>query len=176
MTATTPAEDWLATKAPAGFEDFAKTLTWHHAVRWDVPDYVSVDELPGGTDGRRITEDLAEVEALSSDLGPGFPGAGEPEHLHALVLDIDHQAWLIPSSTPGHSHLYVDLPVLPGDLWDFLDAAAKIGLVEEGYVSACKSRDMTSVRAPWIAKGEEPSTLRRAAQAAAEISATGGAF
>ena len=31
----------------------------------------------------------------------------------------------------------------------------KIGLVEEGYVSACKSRGMTSLRAPWVKKGEE---------------------
>lgn len=149
MTAT---NDWLKT-APAGLAALIHRLTWHHRVRWDAPDYVEDEAFGEGGDGRKVTTDLTEAEAISS----AYPDAIRPEgdQYHALLLDLDVPAWLIPSTTEGHGHLYVQLAVLDEELWEFLEAAAKIGLVEEGYVSACKSRGMTSLRAPWVRKGEE---------------------
>lgn len=160
----TTAEDWIAT-APDGFHELADRLTWHTEVRWDVPDYV--DDKAYVDDGRHVTTDLDEVEAFSSRWTDQPPHAADDpgSEVHGILIDLDVPAWLIPSSTSGHGHLYVDLPVLVGDLWDFLDAAVRVGLVEEGYVNACKARGMTSLRAPWVTKGEEPSTLRRRAQA-----------
>jgi hypothetical protein len=46
---------------------------------------------------------------------------------HAPVLDIDVPAYLVPSSTPGHSHLYI-------------------------YVKASIRRRHTAVRVPWLKK------------------------
>lgn len=157
------ATDWLA-QAPEGLANLIKRLTWHHKVRWEAPDYIEAGEWGDNGDGREVTTDPEKVEAFSSKTGALFCTP-----MHALVLDIDVPAWLVPSSTPGHSHLYVDLSVTEDDLWDFLDKAAAIGLVEVGYVSACKSRGMTSVRAPWIVKGQEPSrTVPNAADAPGE--------
>lgn len=159
------AADWLAT-APDGFQEFVDRLTWHTEVQWDVPDYV--DDEAHTDDGRHVTTDLAIAEAFSSEETGQGDNPDQHRH-HGLLIDLDVNAWLIPSSSgPGHGHLYVDLSVPAGDLWDFLDAAVRIGLVEEGYVSACKSRGMTSLRAPWIRKGEEPSTIRRRAEAQAQ--------
>ena len=158
------AADWVAS-APAGFKAFMDRLTWHHQVAWDVPDYVGDDELGPGGDGRRTTTDLEQVEAISSSWREQRPqnqhvdDAGNPVSRHGLLIDLDVAAWLIPSSTAGHGHLYVDLDLDERDLWEFLEAAAKIGLVEDGYVSACRSRGMTSVRAPWVRKGFERSPV-----------------
>lgn len=73
---------------------------------------------------------------------------------HALVLDIDHPAWLMPSTTPGHFHLYVDVPGgIPDDEYAaLLDALATAGVIEWGYAGASKARGFTSVRLPWITK------------------------
>lgn len=146
------AEAWLL-EAPVAFRQFLRQLTFHHRVRWDVPDYVEDEVLGENGDGRMVVDDILEAEAFSSYQPGPFDAAGVPHH--GLLLDIDVPAWLIPSSTAGHSHLYVQLAIPDEDLWEFLEAAVKIGLVEPGYVSACKSRGMTSLRAPWVVKGQE---------------------
>lgn len=78
---------------------------------------------------------------------------GLPEH--ALVLDLDFPATLIPSSTPGHFHLVLDKQVE----WDkavlVLDAMAAAGLLEDGYVKASKARGYTAIRVPWVKKIEK---------------------
>lgn len=73
---------------------------------------------------------------------------------HKILLDLDHPAWLIPSSTEGNHHLYVDVTCDWDDYLEFLQAAAKIGLVEAGYVAASCERGYTSLRLP-----EKPKTL-----------------
>jgi hypothetical protein len=165
MTHQDNARDYLQLRAPLGWEDLFRRLTWHHRVNWNAPDYITEEEHPDGSDGRATTTELDEVEAISSLYTEQDPWIDfgsleevEPEPRHALLIDLDGPAWLIPSSTGGHGHLYAEVPGgIPDDaLWRFLDAAVEIGLVEEGYVGACKSRGMTSLRAPWIRKGEEP--------------------
>ena len=82
------------------------------------------------------------------DEGLGFAPA------HALVLDIDHPCWLMPSTTPGHYHLYVDVPGgIPNSKYvDLLTSLANAGVIEWGYASASIARGFTSVRLPWIKK------------------------
>lgn len=74
----------------------------------------------------------------------------------ALLLDIDVPAWLVPSSTPGHSHLYVDLTTDQEALVEFLAAARKIGLIQPGYEQMAKDRGFCSLRLPWVRKAEQP--------------------
>jgi hypothetical protein len=71
---------------------------------------------------------------------------------HAILLDIDVPAWLVPSSTEGHSHLYVDVHCREEDYFAFLDAAAKVGLIQYGYASASKKKGATFLRLPWVKK------------------------
>lgn len=156
---STAAQDWLRT-APAGLAAMIRRMTWHSKVNWNAPDYIEAGEFgdddegkPKG-DGREITERLEDVEAVSS-LKSGYLNEPDGCRFHGLLIDLDVPAWLVPSSTQGHGHLYVDLHLNEDKLWPFLEAAAEIGLVEEGYVRACKSRGMTSLRAPWVRKGEE---------------------
>ena len=71
---------------------------------------------------------------------------------HLPVLDIDVPHKLVPSSTAGHAHLYVDVECDWDDYVAFLEAAAKIGLIEEGYYKASKHRGFTAVRKPGLKK------------------------
>jgi hypothetical protein len=95
--------------------------------------------------GRESAAGYDDANVASSALA-GRPGC------HAVVLDLDVPAWLVPSTTPGHSHLYADVACPWPDYLEFLRAAARIGLVEQGYVSACEACGYSSVRLPWVAK------------------------
>ena len=107
-------------------------------------------EYEEGAEGREGVTDLSEANVVSS-LAPDFPTIVSP--WHRPVLDLDIPAFLVPSSTPGHSHLYIDHEVPDEVFWRLCDALAEAGILQEGYVSASKSRGYTSVRLPWIKKG-----------------------
>ena len=79
------------------------------------------------------------------------PGGGGTGH-HLPVLDLDVPAVLIPSSTDGHWHLYLDVQVPDAAYWPMLEALATAGVLEGGYVRASKARGYTSVRLPWVKK------------------------
>lgn len=108
-----------------------------------------VDFIGGNSDdpdqGRETTTDIDSADVVSSNRSD-LPG------VHAVLLDIDVPAWLIPSSTEGHSHLYADVTCSWSAYLEFLHAAAKIGLVEPGYVDSVETRGYSSVRLPWVRK------------------------
>lgn len=74
---------------------------------------------------------------------------------HAVLLDLDVPAYLVPSSTPGHSHLYIDVSISEPAYFRLLDALAQCGIIEEGYAKASKAKGATYLRLPWIKKGRE---------------------
>jgi len=99
--------------------------------------------LPGRP-GRRTTEHLDEAEVVSSEL--------KGSKMHAPVLDLDIPHTLVPSTTEGHSHLYLDVPM---PWWKYrllLHVLAWTGVVQKGYVGASVRRGHTDVRLPWIKK------------------------
>ena len=55
---------------------------------------------------------------------------------HYQCIDIDIPIRVVPSSTPGHSHLYVDEPITWDTYKNLLEALAEAGIVEEGYLNA----------------------------------------
>ena len=75
-------------------------------------------------------------------------------YLHRPVLDIDIPAALIPSSTPGHAHLYIDKPMTLTQYENLLWALVEAGIIEGGYANASSARGYTSVRLPWVKKPE----------------------
>lgn len=95
-------------------------------------------------------EDRDEVSSLEDANLVSSMWRGSDHHM--VVLDIDIPAALIPSSTPGHSHLYIK-SAMPWDVYTrLLDALADAGILETGYVAASKKRGFTGVRVPWVTK------------------------
>lgn len=99
---------------------------------------------------RTSTREIDRVGTISSELD-GKPGK------HTVVLDIDVPARLVPSSTPGHHHLWIDVEVDSDDYFELLLLLARLGIIEPGYAGASIARGGTHVRAPWIHKGESES-------------------
>lgn len=94
---------------------------------------------------REVVTDLDVANVVSSPMSNGWGR-------HRVLLDLDVPAWLIDSSTPGHSHLYVDVGCSWPDYLQFLKAAERIGLIEPGYLAASEARGYTSLRLPWVRK------------------------
>lgn len=100
-------------------------------------------------DGLEQTENIDEANAITSKV------AGLrllDEELHKPILDIDFPVHVVPSSTPGHSHVYIDKAMPWEKLTALLDALADAGLVERGYADASIDQGFTTVRAPWVKK------------------------
>lgn len=110
---------------------------------------------PNHSDVRGFTMDpnlATAVTSLARTRSDGHPAGpfADPADVHKLVLDLDHDAKLIPSSTPGHHHLFIDKAMRWDQLVRLLCVLAEVGLVEPGYVSACIDQGRTSVRLPHV--------------------------
>lgn len=99
-------------------------------------------------------DDREEAPLDRADVVSSIHKVGDPVGRHAVVLDIDHPTWLVRSTTPGHYHLYIDVP--GGIEWNnyvkLLTVLSNVGIIEEGYAKASEARGFTSVRLPWIKK------------------------
>jgi len=100
-------------------------------VAWVDFDYSGYQEIP---DGALVMDaPLEEANVITSLVD--LP-AGSGVTLHKPIIDIDHRVVAIESTTSGHSHLYVDVPMPWEDLVKLLDVLVEIGLVEPGYAEA----------------------------------------
>lgn len=76
---------------------------------------------------------------------------------HRPVIDIDFPARLVPSSTDGHFHLYLDGVLVPHDKYMYLLAAlASCGIISDGYQRYSTDRGYTAVRMPGNFKPKAP--------------------
>lgn len=73
---------------------------------------------------------------------------------HRPVLDLDFEAELVPSSTPGHYHLYLDRLLTKANYMKLLVALADAGIIQQGFADASIERGASSARLPWIKKDD----------------------
>lgn len=104
-----------------------------------------------GTDERTETTNPDHAQVISSEIrhsmGP-FTWGGQ----HFVLLDLDVPAHLYPSTTPGHSHLYIEVPITWQQYEPLLNMLADLGVLEPGFVKVSKKRKATMLRLPWIKK------------------------
>lgn len=124
-------------ESPETFDTYGREVKYLNPQRLDATEYGFAIEEP--TEEKPANLLMSKVEG--SDI------------LHRPVLDIDFPARLIPSSTEGHFHLYLDGVVLTsGEMNLLLKTLAEVGIIEHGYANASISRGATAVRLPWVRK------------------------
>lgn len=76
---------------------------------------------------------------------------------HVLAIDLDIPATLIPSSSPGHHHLYIEVPKgIPHHRYmALLSALADAGIIERGYAEVSIARGHSDLRLPWVKKDDQ---------------------
>ena len=104
-----------------------------------------------GVYGQNFEPEVSDVNQANVVTSQSYWGT---TGLHAPVLDLDFPAVLVPSTTPGHFHLYLDKEV-PWDKFKVLLMAMwEVGLLEKGYVDTAIARGYTTVRLPWVTKNQ----------------------
>lgn len=94
-----------------------------------------------------------DADVVSSEVAHPHRPSRSTAGWHMPVLDIDVPHHYEPSTTPGHGHLYIDVPVEWPEYAVILRALGDAGILEPGYVGASLDRRATFVRLPWIKKG-----------------------
>jgi hypothetical protein len=102
----------------------------------------------GGGDGSDYTLALTDKQKEHANLFASLTEKG----MHAPALDIDFKARLIPSSTIGHYHLYLDKEICWDDYAKLIAVMGEIGLIEPGYAEVSLKKGMTTLRKPGIVK------------------------
>lgn len=72
---------------------------------------------------------------------------------HKILLDLDFDAALIPTSTPGHFHLYIDKTLTPTEYEEFLNVCLSIGLIAGGNMNQWNNHQKQYLRLPHVRKG-----------------------
>jgi hypothetical protein len=110
---------------------------------------------------RRWVVDPADATLVSSELMPPDPFDGRASR-HSPALDIDFAARLVPSSTPGHFHLYLDGLSMDWPTYArLLNALADAGVIERGYADASLRRGASFLRLPGATKRPEGEDMIR---------------
>lgn len=99
-------------------------------------------------DRRYLTSDIEDADVVASS----YNSYGFNTGLHRPVLDIDLDIVVVPSSTPGHHHLYIDKLMTWERYAKLLQALADAGIVQQGFVNVSLQRGATMVRLPWVKK------------------------
>jgi hypothetical protein len=97
----------------------------------------------------KIPDEAADIE--TAELISSLNSTG----MHRPLLDIDFPAVVIPSTTPGHGHLYIDKEMSWKDYKKLLNLFADLGIIEHGYRGASLARGYSALRLPWIKKEKE---------------------
>lgn len=72
---------------------------------------------------------------------------------HRVLLDLDVEHHYVPSSTPGHAHLFINV-LLPHEKYrNLLITLKECGILGEGTATQIDRDGMTSLRLPGIKKG-----------------------
>lgn len=72
---------------------------------------------------------------------------------HSPILDLDFEAKLIPSSTPGRYHLYLDgVEMTDSEYQMLIECLVRVGVLEKGILRQYREKGGTFARPPWITK------------------------
>lgn len=126
------------------------------------------DKLPSFMNGHMTVRTTLRGESDEMEAEPWFHQPIEKANLitskterypygveyHRPVLDIDFPAELIPSSTPGHYHLYLDKQIPKASYMQLLRDLARAGIIQQGFADSAIERGASSARLPWIKKDD----------------------
>lgn len=77
---------------------------------------------------------------------------------HRLMLDLDFECELVPSSTPGRYHLYANKFLHHEDMDKLVNTLVEVGILNEGIKTMqWDANGELALRLPWVKKGDDRS-------------------
>ena len=80
-------------------------------------------------------------------------------HAYPFIVALETPARLVPSSTPGHNHLYLDTELPWDDHERLLKRFEEATIVQRGFYTASVERKQTMLRKPGVRKPERSADL-----------------
>lgn len=132
-----------------------RTLHWKESLKDDTNTY----------DGVQRPHTMADVDRKWDPThfiaGPGTKPKPEANLISSLTeqgtqapaIDIDLPVHAIPSSTPGHFHLYFEKEMSWPEYEKLLRVMVEVGLVEKGFYDQAVKFKQTYLRLPYVKKG-----------------------
>lgn len=90
------------------------------------------------------TENLDEANVISSKV--------KGTTRHKVIIDLDFDAALLPSSTPGHHHLYLDKELTAPQMEQLIYCLYEVGIIAQGNINQWHRFKALFLRLPWIKK------------------------
>jgi len=134
-----------------GLPDFVKK---HEFVRADLALDHYLDDDEGLDDEPKKLGPWDEVGVKKANLVTSVVKStkGKTNEMHRPLLDLDFEVSVLPSSTPGHNHLYIDKEMSKEDLDKLVNVLNEVGLLQNGIKNGWNRRGALSLRLPWIDK------------------------
>ena len=109
-----------------------------------------------GSEGVTLAIDSDERMVVEDPLEANLIGSLCKNGRHLPVIDVDLPCRLVPSTTPGHFHLYIEREMEHEPYMAMLKALAEAGIVNRFYAEVARLRGQTFVRPPWVKKPPKP--------------------
>lgn len=93
-------------------------------------------------------------------------GSKLPNGNHMPVIDLDLPCTLVPSSTPGHFHLYINKEMTFGQMLNMLQMMTDAGVVQPGFNRFSRERGQAFVRYPGVTRNNEAARIEEGLAAA----------
>ena len=110
--------------------------------------YYHVEDLNGSDEPLSTEEYRVPCEKAKANLVGSLCLDGK----HRPVLDIDFPARLVPSTTPGHFHLYLEVALEEAEYMELLQALGKARVLSSFYARASRTRKQSFCRPEWVKK------------------------
>ena len=90
----------------------------------------------------------------NSDSPPNLMGSRiKGSEKHYFILDIDYPVWLVPSSTTGHFHLFLDKKLSGKEYREALVGLWRAGIIADGNYNQLMKTGQQFFRLPGVSKG-----------------------
>lgn len=76
--------------------------------------------------------------------------------LSTVAVELVRPHTLVPSSTPGHAHLYLDIPMTWRTYRGLLWGLSTVDVIEHGFYQEALQREETVLPLPWVKKDQAP--------------------
>jgi hypothetical protein len=144
-------------------EELSAALVYEFVTVPELPTFVAdhqmykVSGLDDVTDYGPSSDNNVEVRGYETDevaLANLVSSKVKRSHSHRPIIDIDFPAALVPSSTPGHSHLYLDKKMSEKDFAALVEVMHRVGIIADGNLNQWDRHCALFVRTPWVKKKE----------------------
>ncbi len=111
-----------------------------------------------GANGDYERDNVVKPPVVAVDDGANVVSSLLTNGRHAPAIDVDVPVHVIPSSTPGHSHLYIDHEMPWQDYERLLRVLTEVGIVQRGFYDSAVRRGTSLLRLPHVRKATNPAT------------------